>query len=87
MGILSLLLDSRLVAGTVSRNGETSHSGWIVIGEWRICWLVSSSELDSACCFPLSLVGSASNAESGPSALFSDLNGVLPPGVDPLGCV
>jgi len=75
MGILGLSLDNGLVVGTVSCSGETSHNGWIIIGEWWICWLISSSELDSAHCFPLSLMGSASGAESDPSASLSDLDG------------
>ena len=66
--------------GMVSRNGETSRNGWTKIGEWRICWLVLSSELDSARCFPLSLLGSASDAESDWLSLFPDLDrGLLSP--------
>src|SRR6266850_2777027 len=75
MGILDLSLGNGLVVGTVSRSGETSRNGWTAIGEWQICWSISSSELDSACCFPLSLMGSASDAGSDLSALFSDLDG------------
>jgi len=63
------------VGGLVSRSGEISRNGWTVIGEWWICWLVSSSELDPACCFPLFLVGSASDAESDLSVSVSGLDG------------
>ena len=74
MGILGPSWHSRLVTGLVSHNGEISHSGWIVIGEWWICLFVSSSEFDSACCFPLSIKDLVSDAESDLSASFSDFD-------------
>src|SRR6267142_2902101 len=75
MGILGLSLGSKLGSGAVPRNGETSRNGWTAIGEWQICWLVSSSELDSARCFSLPLLDSASDAESDSISSFPDLDG------------
>jgi len=73
--ILGLSLGNSLGIETVSCNGETLRNVWTAIGEWRICRLVSSSELDSARCFPLSLSGSASDMESDPLSSFPDLDG------------
>ena len=70
--IVGLSLGNSLGFGTVSRNEETSRNDWTAIGAWRICRLVLSSELDSACCFPLSLLVSGSDAESDPLCSFSD---------------
>jgi len=73
--ILGPLLGGILGLGAVSRSGETSCTDWTTIGEWRICWLVSSSELDSARCFPLTLSDSASDTKSVSLSSFPDLDG------------
>ena len=72
--IVDLVSYNGSVVGLVSRSGETLHSGLIETGELQICSLVSSSKLDSAHCFPFFMKDSASNSESDPSALFSDLD-------------
>src|SRR6266850_3224254 len=77
MVILGHLRRSDLAIGLVSCNGETSRNGWTETGELWICWLVSFSELNSACCFPFFVKDSGSDLEFDPSASFSDLDGGL----------
>jgi|SRR6267142_2601601 len=76
MVILGPAGDSNLVGELVFRSVGTSHSDWISTGELWICQSGSLSELDSACCFPLS-GGPASLVDSESSASFSDFDGGL----------
>jgi len=73
--ISGLIGGSKLVGGLVFCSGETLHRDWILTGELWICQSDLSSELDSARCFPLSVMGLVSSSEFGSSASFSDFDG------------
>ena len=76
--ILGFAKRSGSVTGVVSCSGEISRNGPIDIGELWIWWSVSSSELDSARCFPLE--DPVSDSES--SASLAALDG----GSESLSC-